>query len=177
MPVSSSNNLSLSKQQLQDILVCLRKIRKDGQAEYVLLADISGQLIEHTGASNNINPPILAALAAGEVAATREIAQLMGEDPGFKLILHEGKQKHIYLSEVNAALILTVIFRQEVPIGMVRLITRMAVETLQEIIAEDSREEDVSWSSTTTAAEFETWLTRELNILDKSNPLGVIDVH
>ncbi len=84
MPVSSANSLSLSEQQLQGILVCLHGMQKDGQAEYVLLADISGQLIEHTGVSKNSSPPVLDALATGEVAATRR---------RHKLALHHNRNR------------------------------------------------------------------------------------
>jgi predicted regulator of Ras-like GTPase activity (Roadblock/LC7/MglB family) len=159
------DHLTLSTRQLHSIADCLHRIRREGQAHFVLLADITGQLIEIEGDSGTIDPPVLAALAAGEVSATREIARLMNEVPGFKMILHEGRQQNIYLSEVDEELVLAVLFNKKIPIGMVRLMTQMTVDQLHQILAEPVDEADVIWSTRASEMEFERLLASELDML------------
>ncbi len=156
-------HLTLSMRQLHEIDICLQQIRLEGRANFVLLADITGQLIEVEGNSGTMDPSVLAALAAGESAATHEIARLMDEAPGFKLILHEGRQQNIYLSEIDEELVLAAIFSKRVPIGMVRLITQMTVDKLHDILKQPKDEGDIVWSSQTSAADFEQWLAGDLN--------------
>ncbi len=150
--------LNLSAAQLDDIDTCLNTLRREGRAHYALVADITGQLIESQGESGALDPAVLSALAAGEIAATREIAQLMDEAPGFKLLLHEGQKQSIYLSDVNDQLILAAIFSNDTPIGLVRLVTRMTVEQLNVVFAEHAPE----LSSAEMADDFGSLLQAEL---------------
>ncbi|MGC9357080.1 MAG: roadblock/LC7 domain-containing protein [Anaerolineae bacterium] len=155
--------LNLSSQQLAEIEDCLHNLRHEGRARYVLVADTSGQLIESAGHSAGMEPSVLAALAAGEIAATREIANLMDEGPGFKLLLHEGKRQSIYLSEVDEALILAAIFQNTTPIGMVRLFTRLTVENLKDIL-EQPQDPGEFEEEGTLRSDFDLLLSQELDL-------------
>jgi predicted regulator of Ras-like GTPase activity (Roadblock/LC7/MglB family) len=152
--------INLSGAQLDDIGACLNKLRREGHARYALVADITGQLIESQGQSGAIDPAVLSALAAGEIAATREIAQLMDEAPGFKLLLHEGQKQSIYLSDVSDELLLAAIFSNDTPIGLVRLVTRMTVERLNTVLVEHTPPPELS--SAEMADDFGSLLQAEL---------------
>lgn len=125
--------LNLSAEQLEAIDECLSILRWETEAKYVLLADISGQFIGQKGDTRDMNTAVLSALAAGELSATKEMAKLVGEPARFKLLLHEGERHSVYLSDVDAELILVAVFRNTTPIGMVRLVTRQVVEKIRSI--------------------------------------------
>jgi len=134
--------LNFSVRQLEEINVCLTNLRWETEARCVLLADITGQLIEEQGISGQMNTAVLSALAAGQLAATKEMARLVGEQARFKLLLHEGERQSVYLSDVGEEMLLVTVFENSTPIGMVRLFTRTTVEQLKEIAQEARAEEE-----------------------------------
>ncbi len=125
--------LDFSSEQMEQIDEHLNQLHWDTEAQCVLLADISGQLISVKGTSK-INTAVLSALAAGNLAATKEMARLVGEPARFKLLLHEGEERSVYLSDVGAELVLITIFGNRTPIGLVRLGTQQAVQKLGKVV-------------------------------------------
>jgi predicted regulator of Ras-like GTPase activity (Roadblock/LC7/MglB family) len=81
-------------------------------------------------------PAIVAALAAGDVAAMAELSNRIGEPDPHGSFFHEGETKSIYLHNIAGSFILIVIFRSETPIGLVRLFAKRAVEQLLPITEE-----------------------------------------
>ncbi|MBN2391894.1 MAG: roadblock/LC7 domain-containing protein [Anaerolineae bacterium] len=126
-------SLKLSIQQLDEIGDCLTALHWETHARCVILADITGQVIEAQGSVSQVNTAVLSALAAGELAATKEMARLIGEEARFKLLLHEGLRQSVYLSDVGEEMVLVTVFASSTPIGMVRLFTRDAVDELKRI--------------------------------------------
>lgn len=94
----------------------------------LILTDIWGRLISFRRASRKYDPVSLAALVAGNMAATAEIARQIGEEQPFQLIFHEGHNNNIYLSEVGGSFLLVVVFDRSLQLGVVRLFTRQAVK-------------------------------------------------
>jgi predicted regulator of Ras-like GTPase activity (Roadblock/LC7/MglB family) len=128
-----NESIKLSIQQLDEIGVCLTALHWETNARCVILADFTGQVIEAQGSVAQVNTAVLSALAAGELAATREMARLVGEEARFKLLLHEGQKQSVYLSDVGEEMVLVTVFASSTPIGMVRLFTRDAVDELKRI--------------------------------------------
>ena len=128
--------LDFSDQQLDEISDCLTRMRWETEARCVLLADVTGQLIDSQGMVGRMNMAVLSALAAGNLAATKEMARLVGEEARFRLLMHEGDRRSVYLSDVGEELILVTVFNNTTPIGMVRLVTRRTVERLSKIVQE-----------------------------------------
>ncbi len=122
--------LDLSMEQLDQIDRCLDEMLWETEAHCILLADISGQLISEKGTTQGMNTAVLSALAAGELAATNELARLVGEPARFKLLLHEGERQGVYLSDVGEEMILVAVFDISTAIGMVRLYIRKIVKDL-----------------------------------------------
>ena len=125
--------LNFSAEQLEAIDEHLNVLRWETEAKCVLLADITGQFISQKGDFENMNTAVLSALAAGELSATKEMAKLVGETARFKLLLHEGERQSVYLSDIDAELILVTVFNNSTPIGLVRMVTRQVVEQIREI--------------------------------------------
>jgi predicted regulator of Ras-like GTPase activity (Roadblock/LC7/MglB family) len=127
--------LDLSEKQLEQMDNCLSEMYWETEARCILLADISGQLIVDKGATNRMNMTVLSALAAGELAATKELARLVGEPARFKLLLHEGEHQCVYISDVGEEMILVTVFDTSTAIGLVRLYTRKVVGELLQIVS------------------------------------------
>jgi len=132
-----SQGLQLPEELLNEIEYILNHLAEKARTDTILLADISGQLISIQGIMEEGTPAIVAALAAGDVAAMAELSNRIGElstrigesDPHGSFF-HEGETKSIYLHNIAGSFILIVIFRTETPIGLVRLFAKRAVEQL-----------------------------------------------
>lgn len=113
-------------EQIEQILTHLRRMT---EAECVLLADISGQLISVHGDIPS-DPVTLSALAASDVAAMAELSRRIGEENPCGAYIHEGEHKSVYMVNVVSSFILIVIFRAETLMGLVRLFAGRAAEQL-----------------------------------------------
>ena len=69
----------LREQQYHEIKAVLARLRLDAAARVVFLVDKAGQQIAVQGEMGNLDTTSLASLAAGNVAATGGMAQLIGE--------------------------------------------------------------------------------------------------
>ena len=127
--------LNFTNEQMEKIEKSLQQLYWDTEAQCILVADITGQLISVLG-ETKMNTAVLSALAAGNLAATKEMARLVGEPARFKLLLHEGETRSVYLSDVGEELVLITVFSNQIPIGLVRLSTQVAVRKLLELIEE-----------------------------------------
>ena len=130
--------VSLSVEQAEAIDRCLDKIAYESEARCIILADMTGRLIGERGQTCSMNTQVLSALAAGELVATYELARLVGEPARFKLLLHEGEQHSVYLSDIGEQLILIIVFDNDTPIGLVRMVLREVVEELTPLLRSSS---------------------------------------
>jgi predicted regulator of Ras-like GTPase activity (Roadblock/LC7/MglB family) len=119
--------------QIEPIMTALHRMT---EAECAILADISGQLLSVHGQLQESDPTLVAALAAGDLAAMAELSRQIGEKNPSGALLHEGKSKNIYLHNVADSFILIVVSRADTLIGMVRLFAGRAAEKLQELAAD-----------------------------------------
>jgi predicted regulator of Ras-like GTPase activity (Roadblock/LC7/MglB family) len=124
---------ALPVEMADEIEQALVRLRRMTEAECVLLADVSGQLISLHGQMDQTDPVLVAALAAGDVAAMSELSRQIGEENPSGAFLHEGEHKSIYLNNVAGSLILIVIFGSDVPVGLVRLFAGRAAEELLQV--------------------------------------------
>ncbi len=128
-----SKGLAFTKEQHEELDGILSALHWETEAESILLADVTGQMISVAG-SADINTAAISAVAAGSLAATKEMARLVGEPARFKLVLQEGDTRSVYLSDVGEELVLITIFGQNTPIGLVRLSTQKAVEKFVDVV-------------------------------------------
>jgi predicted regulator of Ras-like GTPase activity (Roadblock/LC7/MglB family) len=128
-----NSDFGLPVEMAEQIEQTLSNLRRMTEGECVMLADVSGQLISLHGELEKSDPVLIAALAAGDVAAMSELSRQIGERNPSGSFLHEGEHKSIYLLNVGSSFILLVIFRAETLVGMVRLFTGRAAEQLETI--------------------------------------------
>ena len=125
--------LDFTKEQIEELDRILKQLYWDTEADSILLADTTGQMISVVGQAQ-INTAAISAVAAGSLSATKEMARLIGEPARFKLVLQEGDTRSVYLSDVGEELVLITIFGKKTTIGLVRISTQKAVEKFFSIV-------------------------------------------
>ena len=131
-----NQGLHIPEELLDKIEYVLAHLAEKAHTDSIVLADISGQVLSIQGIMDEGTPAVVAALAAGDVAAMSELSKRIGESDPHGSFFHEGETKSIYLHNIAGSFILIVIFRAETPIGLVRLFAKRAVEQLLPITEE-----------------------------------------
>jgi len=112
----------------------LARLRLDSAARVVFLVDKDGQEIAAQGDVGGLDTTSLASLAAGNVAATGGMAQLIGEKE-FPTLSHEGERESIHISVIGR-LLLIVVFDERSTLGLVKLRSRQVSQQLLTMIEE-----------------------------------------
>ena len=156
-----NQGLHVPEELLNQIEYILTHLAEKAHTDSIVLADISRQVIAINGIMDEGTPDVVAALAAGDVAAMAELSKRIGESDPHGSFFHEGESKSIYLHNIAGSFILIVIYRAETPIGLVRLFAKRAVEQLMPITEEF--EQIVGPPSSYAPDEFSKGITQELD--------------
>lgn len=124
----------LREQHYHQIKAVLARLRLDSAAKVVFLVDKDGQEIAVQGEVGNLDTTSLASLAAGNVAATGGMAQLIGEKE-FPTLSHEGERESIHISVIGR-LLLVVVFDDRSSLGLVKLRSKQVSQQISNMIAE-----------------------------------------
>lgn len=127
----------LHEQQYQQLRQVLNKLRLDSSARVVFLVDKNGQQIAVQGEVGDLDTTSLASLAAGNVAATGGMAQLIGEKE-FPTLSHEGERESIHICIIGRVL-LVVVFDERSSLGLVKLRVKQASRDLSLVFEEVAR--------------------------------------
>jgi len=130
----SQGNFILREPEYEALLSILRKLLTDASAKVVFLVDKNGTLLASIGDAVGFDTTSLASLAAGNIAATGGLANLIGEKE-FSILFHEGERDNMHLSVVAERLILVVVFGRRSSVGLVRLRVRQASVRLTGVMA------------------------------------------
>jgi predicted regulator of Ras-like GTPase activity (Roadblock/LC7/MglB family) len=130
-----TKRLSLSRTQFEQINEALRGFYQRTKCSALLLADSSGMLVAHAGTLDVGAKSLLSTLAAGNYAATNEIARLAGEASGFKVHFLEGSKNSVYVSGVDENFFLVVVFGETTTFGMVRVLTAKLSEQVHALLS------------------------------------------
>ena len=130
----SQGNFILREPEYESLLSILRKLLTDASAKVVFLVDKNGTLLASAGDAVGFDTTSLASLAAGNIAATGGLANLIGEKE-FSILFHEGERDNMHLSVVAERLILVIVFDRRSSVGLVRLRVRQATARLTAVMA------------------------------------------
>jgi len=139
----------------------LRELRTRARADCTFLADISGQVIDIHGGVEDMDPIVMAALAAGELATMEELTRQIGDRSFGRSLLHEGERRSLYICNVHGTFVLVVVFSTDTPVGLVRLFVRRAIERLSPLA--DRFEEIVRQDKSVLGVDFSAALSDELD--------------
>ncbi len=115
----------------------LRTFRQSAKARGAFLIDRSGQLMGQAGDTSRLDTTALAALVASNLAASKAVADLIGERE-FKGVFLEGETEHVYLIQVGSGALLAVLFDVQTSLGLVRLRVRNTINTLNVLLTSGS---------------------------------------
>lgn len=124
----------MHEQQFQQLRAILNKLRLDSFSRVVFLVDKNGQQIAALGDIGDLDTTSLASLAAGNVAATGGMAQLIGEKE-FPTLSHEGERDSIHICIIGRML-LVVVFDDRSSLGLVKLRVKQASRDLSMLFDE-----------------------------------------
>lgn len=101
---------------------------------FVTVADTAGQCIFTTKEleANKLNA--LGSLLAGDLSASKELAKITGQYDLSQLIIREGIESTLFISEAGPDLLLLVIVSMQVPIGWSRILIKETARQVSEIV-------------------------------------------
>src|SRR6266404_5383103 len=128
----------MREQRYHQIKAVLARLRLDAAARVVVLVEKDGQQLAVHGELGDLDTTSLASLAAGNVAATGGMAQLIGEKE-FPTLSHEGEKESIHISVIGR-LLLIVVFDERSSLGLVKLRSKQVSQELARIFDDVLRE-------------------------------------
>src|SRR6266481_1500623 len=126
--------LLMREQRYHQIKAVLARLRLDAAARVVVLVEKDGQQLAVHGELGDLDTTSLASLAAGNVAATGGMAQLIGEKE-FPTLSHEGEKESIHISVIGR-LLLVVVFDDRSSLGLVKLRSKQISQQLATLFNE-----------------------------------------
>jgi predicted regulator of Ras-like GTPase activity (Roadblock/LC7/MglB family) len=111
----------------------LEDFLKKTEAELTVVIDRGGNAISQFGDMDVTDVTIIAALAAGSFAATRELARRIGELE-FNALYHQGNGSHIFMNSVDEDTIMITVFDGRTTVGLVRFYSASAAQRVAEIL-------------------------------------------
>ena len=105
-----TRRIALSGEMYKALCASLTRFYRQTKCGVVMLCDSSGLAIAQRGRLQGQEMSLLSSLAAGNYVATAEMAKLLGEENGFRVVFHEGKDNSIYITDVNEDFFLVVVF-------------------------------------------------------------------
>src|SRR5438552_9736714 len=121
----------MREQRYHQIKAVLARLRLDAAARVVVLVEKDGQQLAVHGELGDLDTTSLASLAAGNVAATGGMAQLIGEKE-FPTLSHDGERESIHISVIGRVLLL-VVFDDRSSLGLVKLRSKQLSHELAKV--------------------------------------------
>jgi predicted regulator of Ras-like GTPase activity (Roadblock/LC7/MglB family) len=124
----------LTMQAAANILSTLENFLDKSEASYALLIDRGGSILTQAGDfPESADPTIIAALAAGSFAATRELAYRVGEADCHELY-QQGGHSHILINAVDDDVVLVTIFGPQSTLGLVKFYSTRAASRIAAVL-------------------------------------------
>src|SRR3989440_12688620 len=106
---------------------------KKAEAELTVVIDRGGNVISQFGDMTVMDVTIIAALAAGSFAATRELARRIGEIE-FNALYHQGNGSHMLMNSVDDDTIMITVFGSRTTVGMVRFYSTATAQNVAGVL-------------------------------------------
>ena len=111
------------------------------EAITALVISRQGICLGQAGTAASLNSTALAALVAGMFSATKEVANIVGEDQ-FSILLQQGEKRHIHISLIGSKSMMVIVFEDYSRIGKVRFAARKAAAELLKAIEQGRKKSD-----------------------------------
>src|SRR2546422_6233610 len=111
----------------------LAEFLQKAEAELTVVIDRGGNVISQYGDISILDVTIIAALAAGSFAATKELARRIGEIE-FNALYHQGNGNHIFMNSVDDDTIMITVFGRRTTVGLVRFYSSSAAQKVAKLL-------------------------------------------
>jgi predicted regulator of Ras-like GTPase activity (Roadblock/LC7/MglB family) len=106
---------------------------KKTEAELTVVIDRGGNVISQCGDMDAMDVTVIAALAAGSFAATRELARRIGEVE-FNALYHQGNGSHMFMNSVDDETIMITVFGSRTTVGLVRFYSATTAQSVATVL-------------------------------------------
>lgn len=134
LKADGTRRISLTESQFRSCRDILSRFLRKTKCSVIMLCDESGLTIAQVGCFDENKLSVLSTLAAGNHAATTEMARIIGEKSGFRVLFHEGENNNIYVTEASRNFLIIVVFSEATTFGMVRVLTAKVCEELENLL-------------------------------------------
>ncbi len=111
----------------------LGEFLKKSESDLTVVIDRGGNVISQFGDMSAMDVTIIAALAAGSFAATKELARRIGEVE-FNALYHQGNGNHIFMNSIDDDTIMITVFGRRTTVGLVRFYSASTAQQVAEIL-------------------------------------------
>ena len=111
----------------------LAEFLQKAEAELTVVVDRGGNVISQYGDMSVLDVTVIAALAAGSFAATKELARRIGELE-FNALYHQGNGNHIFMNSVDDDTIMITVFGKQTTVGLVRFYSASSGQKVAELL-------------------------------------------
>src|SRR3979411_1007744 len=111
----------------------LGEFLKKSEADLTVVIDRGGNVISQYGDMDVMDVTVIAALAAGSFAATRELARRIGEVE-FNALYHQGNGNHMFMNSVDDETIMITVFGMRTTVGLVRFYSTAAAQSVAKLL-------------------------------------------
>ncbi|MBV9657452.1 MAG: roadblock/LC7 domain-containing protein [Verrucomicrobia bacterium] len=126
IPVLTIEDVAHIDDVLQDYL-------QKSESDLAVIIDKGGNVISQSGDHEIMDVTIIAALAAGSFAATKELARRIGEVE-FNALYHQGNGSHIFMNSVDEDTIMITVFGAQTTVGLVRFYSTGACQAMANVL-------------------------------------------
>lgn len=126
IPVLTIEDVAHIDAVLQDYL-------EKSESDLAVIIDKGGNVISQYGDLEVMDVTVIAALAAGSFAATKELARRIGEIE-FNALYHQGNGSHIFMNSVDEDTIMITVFGSQTTVGLVRFYSTSAAHGLASVL-------------------------------------------
>jgi Roadblock/LC7 domain. len=134
------NGLTIYSAQESALQTLVNDLEKRISPHMIMIADTAGQPILTTGGLDQKQKLALGSLVAGDLAASQEIAKIIGQYGSYQMVLREGIESNFFISEIGQEMLLLCLVPTRTPLGWARLLIRETAKQLAEIIQTSSEE-------------------------------------
>ena len=127
----------LTIQSANHLLDALEDYLEKSEASFAMIIDRGGAVLsQHGNLPTATDPAIIAALAAGSFAATKELAHRIGEAE-FSALHQQGEQSQIVMCGVDDETVLVTIFGPQTTLGLVRFYSARTLKRIAAVLQEN----------------------------------------
>jgi predicted regulator of Ras-like GTPase activity (Roadblock/LC7/MglB family) len=106
---------------------------KKTEGDLTVVIDRGGNVISQCGNMDVMDVTVIAALAAGSFAATRELARRIGEVE-FNALYHQGNGSHMFMNSVDEETIMITVFGVRTTVGLVRFYSASTAQSVADVL-------------------------------------------